>query len=65
MPRPGEVVDFHDGDRNNLQSENLFLRPRHGRSVGRRGGLEAERNRDKATLCVFVSNPEATMVESR
>jgi hypothetical protein len=50
-------------DRNNLRSENLFLRPRHARSVGRRVGLEAERNRDKATLCVLVSNPEATVVE--
>jgi hypothetical protein len=46
-----------------LRSENLFLRPRHARSVGRHGGLEAERNRDKATLCVLVSNPEATVVE--
>jgi hypothetical protein len=57
------VVDFRDGDSRNLRGENLFERERRARSTDRKGGLEAERARDRATLARLaegVATVEAT-----
>jgi hypothetical protein len=47
---PRGVVDFRDGDSRNLAARILFERERRARSTRRKGGLEAERAMDRATL---------------